>query len=40
MLERELYDGITELSCHPGYSRDDFQSPYDQEREVEPCTLS
>jgi predicted glycoside hydrolase/deacetylase ChbG (UPF0249 family) len=40
MLERELYDGVTELSCHPGYCGDDFQSSYDQEREVELHTLS
>ena len=40
MLERELRDGITELSCHPGYCGRDFTSPYDSEREIERRTLA
>ena len=40
MLEIELSDGILELSCHPGYTGDDFTSPYDSERELELRTLS
>lgn len=40
MLDRELHDGITELSCHPGYPDPGFASPYDSEREIEVRTLS
>lgn len=40
MLDREVLDGITELSCHPGYVGPDFFSPYDAEREIEVRTLS
>jgi chitin disaccharide deacetylase len=40
MLDVELHDGITELSCHPGYVSDDFESPYNAEREIELRTLS
>jgi chitin disaccharide deacetylase len=40
MLDKELREGITELSCHPGYVGADFSSPYDAERELEVCTLS
>ena len=40
MLDDELSDGVTELSCHPGYSVPDFESPYDAEREIEIRTLS
>jgi predicted glycoside hydrolase/deacetylase ChbG (UPF0249 family) len=41
MLDGELHDdGITELSCHPGYCEPDFVSPYDAEREIEVRTLS
>jgi len=39
MIESEVREGITELSCHPGYSRPDFDSPYDKEREIELNTL-
>ena len=40
MLETELQDGVTELSCHPGYVGDDFHSSYNVERELELRTLS
>lgn len=40
MLDRELSQGITELSCHPGYCGADFTSQYDFEREIERQTLS
>lgn len=40
MLETELSDGITELSCHPGYPESDFTSPYGAERAIELRTLS
>ena len=40
MLRAELRDGITELSCHPGYIGPDFTSPYNIEREIEILTLS
>jgi chitin disaccharide deacetylase len=40
MLESEVREGITELSCHPGYVGDDFVSPYNLERELELQTLS
>jgi predicted glycoside hydrolase/deacetylase ChbG (UPF0249 family) len=40
MLKTELRDGVTELSCHPGYAGADFASSYDGERELELQTLS
>jgi predicted glycoside hydrolase/deacetylase ChbG (UPF0249 family) len=40
MLASQLSDGITELSCHPGYRASDFTSPYDAERAIELQTLS
>jgi chitin disaccharide deacetylase len=40
MLAQELREGITELSCHPGYVGPDFSSPYEAEREIEVRTLS
>ena len=40
MLESELGDGVTELSCHPGYVGEDFRSSYDREREIEVQTLA
>jgi predicted glycoside hydrolase/deacetylase ChbG (UPF0249 family) len=40
MLESEIGDGITELSCHPGYRDPAFDSPYNIEREIELKTLS
>jgi chitin disaccharide deacetylase len=40
MLDRELREGITELSCHPGYCGRDFRSQYDMEREIEHKTLA
>jgi predicted glycoside hydrolase/deacetylase ChbG (UPF0249 family) len=39
MLESEVRDGITELSCHPGYIDPDFRSGYSRERETELQTL-
>lgn len=39
MLETEFGDGITELSCHPGYVDADFDSCYSIEREAELATL-
>ena len=39
MLEKEIGDGITELSCHPGYIDADFSSGYAAERETELQTL-
>lgn len=40
MLDSELRDGITELSCHPGYVEPGFVSQYNVEREIELKTLS
>ena len=39
MLEIDVQEGITELSCHPGYSDTDFSSGYSAERETEVRTL-
>lgn len=39
MLETEVREGITELSCHPGYIDSDFASGYSTEREIELRTL-
>ena len=39
MLETEVGEGFTELSCHPGYLDPDFASCYAIEREVEVRTL-
>lgn len=39
MLETEVRDGCTELSCHPGYIDAEFQSGYSVEREAELKTL-
>ena len=35
MLEREIQDGFTELSCHPGYVDADCVTGYGLEREAE-----
>jgi predicted glycoside hydrolase/deacetylase ChbG (UPF0249 family) len=35
MLAEEIEDGITELSCHPGYVDPDYPSGYTVEREAE-----
>lgn len=41
MLDTELIDdAIVELSCHPGYVGDDFESSYHAERQIELATLS
>lgn len=39
MLETEIQEGVTELSCHPGYIEPDFSSGYSSERETELETL-
>jgi chitin disaccharide deacetylase len=39
MLETEVHEGCTELSCHPGYIDAEFQSSYSIEREAELQTL-
>lgn len=39
MLEAEAREGVTELSCHPGYVDSEFRSLYAVEREVELRTL-
>jgi predicted glycoside hydrolase/deacetylase ChbG (UPF0249 family) len=39
MLEIEFEEGLTELSCHPGYVDPDLQSVYSIERETELQTL-
>jgi predicted glycoside hydrolase/deacetylase ChbG (UPF0249 family) len=39
MLATEIGEGITELSCHPGFSDAEFSSGYAQERAVELRTL-
>jgi predicted glycoside hydrolase/deacetylase ChbG (UPF0249 family) len=39
MLDIDLADGVTELSCHPGYVDADFTSFYRAEREAELRTL-
>jgi chitin disaccharide deacetylase len=39
MLETEVQEGITELSCHPGYVDPDFPSGYSAERATELRTL-
>ena len=39
LLEAEIPDGITELSCHPGYCDTELRSSYRTERETELQTL-
>ncbi|MDZ8093589.1 MAG: ChbG/HpnK family deacetylase [Nostoc sp. DedQUE05] len=39
MLETEVQEGFTELSCHPGYVDPEFSSTYAIERETELQTL-
>jgi chitin disaccharide deacetylase len=39
ILETQVQEGITELSCHPGYADPDFPSGYSAERETELRTL-
>lgn len=39
MMAVEVREGITELSCHPGYVGPDFDSVYHAEREIELETL-
>jgi predicted glycoside hydrolase/deacetylase ChbG (UPF0249 family) len=40
LLQEEVREGWTELSCHPGYVSPDFTSVYLQEREAEVRTLT
>ena len=40
LLAKEVNEGITELSCHPGYIDPDFESVCHAEREMELKTLS
>jgi chitin disaccharide deacetylase len=39
MLETEVREGVTELSCHPGYVDPELSSEYSAEREIELQTL-
>jgi len=39
LLDAEVDEGVTELSCHPGYVEPGFRSSYLAEREVELRTL-
>jgi predicted glycoside hydrolase/deacetylase ChbG (UPF0249 family) len=39
LLDAEVADGVTELSCHPGYADAELVSSYAAEREVELQTL-
>jgi len=39
LLDAELRDGVTELSCHPGYVGPGLRSSYGAEREIELETL-
>jgi chitin disaccharide deacetylase len=39
LLDTEIGDGVTELTCHPGYVEPGFPSSYAAEREVELSTL-
>jgi predicted glycoside hydrolase/deacetylase ChbG (UPF0249 family) len=39
LLLAEVGDGITELSCHPGYTDPELHSSYAEEREIEVRTL-
>lgn len=39
LLETELAEGVTELTCHPGYAETSLASRYAAEREVELETL-
>jgi predicted glycoside hydrolase/deacetylase ChbG (UPF0249 family) len=40
ILQNEVGDGWTEVSCHPGYISPDFESVYLHEREAEVRTLT
>jgi len=40
MIEEEVAEGWTELSCHPGYATAGFDPVYDAEREEEVRTLT
>jgi hypothetical protein len=39
LLDDEVREGVTELTCHPGYVEPEFRSSYAAEREVELRTL-
>ena len=38
-LDADVGDGVTELTCHPGFVEPGLQSTYAAEREVEVTTL-
>ena len=40
LLQEEVFDGWTEVSCHPGYRSLGYASVYLAEREEEVCTLT
>jgi predicted glycoside hydrolase/deacetylase ChbG (UPF0249 family) len=40
LVATEVFDGFTELGCHPARIRGDFRSSYSNEREVELATLT
>ena len=39
LVDAEIGQGVTELTCHPGYAEPGFSSSYAAEREVELQTL-
>jgi len=39
ILTEEAREGVTELTCHPGYQDPELRSSYAAEREAEVCTL-
>src|SRR5207249_7989634 len=39
LVDAEVREGVTELSCHPGYVEPGFRSSYLMERELELRTL-
>jgi predicted glycoside hydrolase/deacetylase ChbG (UPF0249 family) len=39
LIQTQIGEGVTELSCHPGYVEPDFVTSYAAEREVEVRTL-
>jgi chitin disaccharide deacetylase len=40
ILRKEVGDGWTEVSCHPGYITPDYRTTYREEREAEIATLT
>jgi predicted glycoside hydrolase/deacetylase ChbG (UPF0249 family) len=39
LVDAEVWDGIVELNCHPGYVEPEFETSYAAEREIEVGTL-